>query len=237
MIFVGDARVKTDVPSIFTNGISIHSSNGVTVNAGEVLEVPVIVSEDSRLFFIFNTADSGTDIDFEIIQASGGASLIPVERCQRKQGEIDVGPGSYCLRWSNEHSWMTAKSVMYAIFIASKESIKQEKDRLRAEKIEKARRERLVWAEQRLQQLHTAVAQHEQVLTQSQQQRQVIADTISELCETIHSLQADLALLDGRTQESVTSLTTIREEAEMLLTFVEKESLSLADTTESSDSL
>ena len=76
-------------------GISSHSSTGVNIAAGDVLDLNIIVPEPSVVFFIFNTPDQAEvsfDIAFQPSDADGDewSEMIEPRRCSALQGEFEV---------------------------------------------------------------------------------------------------------------------------------------------------
>jgi len=207
-----------------SQGVAIHSSNGISIKAGELWQLPVIVKEISVMFFHFYTAD-GNDIEFDLFatfdeQPTKPLQVIAPVRCRKQQGELDVIPGVYQLRWSNIHSWVTSKTILYAIFLASKSSLEKEQQRVQREFTTLQKQQKLVWIRREIARLQSELDEAEQCVLEGKTQQEHLNKTllhaqtlvnrlvlaVTQTTQTIDKTNTDLRELHSQSKQLVITL-------------------------------
>jgi archaellum component FlaC len=239
MIFAADHRIKSKITSPSITGLAIHSSNGVHIPAGDEILVPIAVFEDSSLFFIFNTPDE-SDIAFDLVwRGKDGTSavLVPLERCQRKQGEINVSAGMCYIRWTNAYSWVTPKVVLYAIYLATKKDIEAESERMATLRNEQRRQQKLAEMQKRLNQLEAIVTELDQQVKDTQQEKDILSKTIDDVVSLLAHLHESMNTLNNKLDNTTSNLQTIQSEAGQLIEALHETAYQTPDPNSTSQSM
>mmetsp|Transcript_22557 Transcript_22557/g.73758 ORF Transcript_22557/g.73758 Transcript_22557/m.73758 type:complete len:478 (+) Transcript_22557:38-1471(+) len=112
------------------------TGNAVIVQRGTVFRMPLLVPYPSVLAIQFEV-EGGYDIEFSLTfkddHEQDSSVLVEPVRVSDREGQLDIDTTGVCeIIWSNEHSWISSKTLSYQLQLAPKLDVRWRKRQLAA---------------------------------------------------------------------------------------------------------